>query len=241
MATGQYSIPYGRSRADAIYTDAMSRMYGLVALGVVVTAAAIWVGDAIGAGEVFFSLGFIGILLFFGVVFGTLFAANAVVQRGNIGLGTALYLAFAGIWGLFLSPILVQYTGEMIGVAFLLTAGLFVAMSAVGMTTKRDLSKLGPMLIIGLIGVVVVSLINVFLLQSSLLFLLVNIILLPIFMALTVWETKQMKELAQQAAMDGDDKAATQVAVIGSIGLYLNVLNMFIIILNLLGFLSGDD
>ena len=88
MATGQYSIPYGRSRADAIYTDAMSRMYGLVALGVVVTAAAIWVGDAIGAGEVIFSLGFIGILLFFGVVFGTLFAANAVVQRGNIGLGT---------------------------------------------------------------------------------------------------------------------------------------------------------
>ena len=241
MATGQYSIPYGRSRADAIYTDAMARMYGLVALGVVTTAAAIWVGDAIGAGEVIFSLGFIGIILFFGVVFGTLFAANAVVQRGNIGLGTALYLAFAGIWGLFLSPILVQYTGEMIGVAFLLTAGLFVAMSAVGMTTKRDLSKLGPMLMFGLIGVVVVSLVNVFLLQSSMLFLLVNIVLLPIFLALTVWETKQMKELAQQAAMDGDEKAATQVAVIGSIGLYLNVLNMFIIILNLLGFLSGDD
>ena len=129
----------------------------------------------------------------------------------------------------------------MIGVAFILTAGLFVAMSVVGLTTKRDLSKLGPMLIFGLIGVVVVSLINVFLLQSSMLFLLVNIVLLPIFLALTVWETKQMKELAQQAAMDGDDKAATQVAVIGSIGLYLNVLNMFIIILNLLGFLSGDD
>ena len=241
MATGQYSIPYGRSRADAIYTDAMARMYGLVALGVVVTAAAIWVGDALGIGGVIYSFGFIGMLLFFGIVFGTLFAANAVVQKGNIGLGTALYLTFASIWGLFLSPILVQYTGEMIGVAFILTAGLFVAMSVVGLTTKRDLSKLGPMLIFGLIGVVVVSLINVFLLQSSVLFLLVNIVLLPIFLALTVWETKQMKELAQQAAMDGDDKAATQVAVIGSIGLYLNVLNMFIIILNLLGFLSGDD
>ena len=114
-------------------------------------------------------------------------------------------------------------------------------MSVVGLTTKRDLSKLGPMLMIGLFGVIIVSLINVFLLQSSMLFLLVNIILLPIFLALTVWETKQMKELAQQAAMDGDEKAATQVAVIGSIGLYLNVLNMFIIILNLLGFLSGDD
>ena len=182
-----------------------------------------------------------GCCLVIGIMFGTLFAANVVVQKGNLGLGIALYLAFTGVAGLFLSPILVQFTGEMIGVAFLLTAGLFVAMSAVGLTTKRDLSKLGPMLFIGLFGVIIISLINVFLLQSSVLFLLVNIVLLPIFLALTVWETKQMKELAQQAAIDGDDKAATQVAVIGSIGLYLNVLNMFIIILNLLGFLSGDD
>ena len=241
MATGQYSIPYGRSRADAIFTDAMARMYGLVALGVVTTAAAIWAGDILGIGDFIFGFGWIGMLLFFGIMFGTLFAANTVVQKGNIGFGTALYFTFAGLEGLFLSPILVRFTGEMIGVAFLLTAGLFIAMSAVGLTTKKDLSKLGPMLIIGLVGVVIVSLINVFLLQSDMLFLLINIVLLPIFLALTVWETKQMKELAQQAAIDGDDKAATQVAVIGSIGLYLNVLNMFIIILNLLGFLSGDD
>ena len=241
MATGQYSIPYGRSRADAIYTDAMARMYGLVAIGVVTTAAAIWVGDMLGIGSIIFRFGWIGMLLAFGIIFGTLYAASAVVQKGNIGLGTALYLAFTGMEGLFLSPILMAFTSEMIGVAFLLTAGLFVAMSAVGLTTKKDLSKLGPMLIIGLVGVVIVSMINVFLLRSDMLFLLVNIILLPIFLALTVWETKQMKELAQQAATDGDEKAATQVAVIGSIGLYLNVLNMFMIILNLLGFLSGDD
>ena len=241
MATGQYSIPYGRSRADAIYTDAMARMYGLVAIGVVTTAAAIWVGDMLGIGSIIFGFGWIGMLLAFGIIFGTLYAASAVVQKGNIGLGTALYLAFTGMEGLFLSPILMAFTSEMIGVAFLLTAGLFVAMSAVGLTTKKDLSKLGPMLVIGLVGVVIVSLVNVFLLRSDVLFLLINIVLLPIFLALTVWETKQMKELAQQAAIEGDDKAATQVAVIGSIGLYLNVLNIFLIILNLLGFLSGDD
>ena len=72
------------------------------------------------------------------------------------------------------------------------------------------------------------------------LFLLINIILLPIFLALTVWETKQMKELAQEAAIAGDEKAAAQMAVIGSIGLYLNALNIFIIILNLLGFAGRD-
>ena len=144
------------------------------------------------------------------------------------------------MWGLLLSPILTTYTSETIGVAFLLTAGLFVAMSVVGMTTKKDLSKLGPMLMMGLIGVIIVSLINVLLLRSDVLFLLINIVLLPLFLALTVWETKHTKELAQEAATDGDEKTATQVAVIGSIGLYLNALTLFIIILNLLGFASDD-
>ena len=240
MTSQQYSMPYGRAKADSIYTDAMSRMYGLVALGVVTTAAAIWIGDAIGVAEVIFGFGWISMLLAFGVMLGTLYAAGAVVQKGNTGLGTALYLAFTGMEGLFISPILIAYTNEMIGVAFLLTAGLFVAMSAVGMTTRRDISKLGPMLIIALVGIIIVSFVNIIFIGSSGLFLLINILLLPLFLALTVWETKQMKELAQQAAMEGNEKAATQAAVIGSIGLYLNVLNIFLIILNLLGFLSDD-
>ena len=241
MAAEQYyGIPFNRTRANAIYTDAMSRMYGLVALGVITTGAAIWIGDLTGVSVVVLSLGWIGWLLMIGIMFGTLMGANAVVAKGNTALGTVLYLAFTGIEGLFLSPILISFTGETIGVAFLLTGGLFVAMSAIGMTTKRDLSKWGPMLLIGLVGLIIISLINMLLIQSSGLFLLINILLLPLFLALTVWETKQMKELAQEAAMRGDEKAATQVAVIGSIGLYLNVLNIFLIILNLLGFVSSD-
>ena len=128
----------------------------------------------------------------------------------------------------------------MIGLAFMLTAGLFVAMSAVGITTKRDLSRLGPMLFIGLIGMIVISLINVLLIRSDGLFLLISLLLLPLFLALTVWETKQVKGLAQEAAMAGDAQAANQVAVLGSIGLYLNALNIFLILLSLLGFASDD-
>ena len=241
MAAEQYyGIPFNRTRANAIYTDAMSRMYGLVALGVITTGAAIWIGDLTGVSVVVLSLGWIGWLLMIGIMFGTLMGANAVVAKGNTALGTVLYLAFTAIEGLFLSPILISFTTETIGVAFLLTGGLFVAMSAIGVTTKRDLSKWGPMLLIGLVGLIIISLINMLLIQSSGIFLLINILLLPLFLALTVWETKQMKELAQEAAMRGDEKAATQVAVIGSIGLYLNVLNIFLIILNLLGFVSSD-
>ncbi|MXY21751.1 MAG: Bax inhibitor-1/YccA family protein [Dehalococcoidia bacterium] len=240
MSTEQYSVYVAQDRVNAIFTDAMGRMYGLVALGIVTTGAAIWVGDMLGVGNVIFSFGWIGMLVMFGIMFGTLMGANAVVSRGNTGLGTVLYLGFTGLAGFFLSPILMRFTTGTIGMAFILTAGMFVAMSVVGMTTKRDLSKLGPMLIFGLIGVVIVSLINILLLGSGLLFLLINIVLLPIFLGLTVWETKQMKELAQDAAMRGDARVANQVAVIGSIGLYLNALNIFIILLNLLGFASDD-
>ena len=231
---------FGKVRADAIYTDAMSRLYGLVALGIVTTGAAIWIGDRIGVGQVITGFGWLGFIAAFGLMIVTLIAAGKAVDRGNTGLGTVLYLTFTGLEGLFLSPILTVFTNEMIGLAFVLTAGLFVAMSAVGMTTKKDLSKLGPMLFIGLIGMVFISLINLLLIQSDGLFMLISLLLLPLFMALTVWETKQVKGLAQEAAMAGDAQAANQVAVMGSIGLYLNALNIFLILLNLLGFLSDD-
>jgi FtsH-binding integral membrane protein len=231
---------FGKVRADAIYTDAMSRLYGLVALGIVTTGAAIFIGDRVGVGQLIVGFGWLGYLAAFGVMIGTLIAAGKVVAGGNTGLGTVLYLTFTGLEGLFLSPILMAFTTEMIGLAFMLTAGLFVAMSAVGMTTKRDLSRLGPMLFIGLVGMIVISLINVLLIRSDGLFLLISLLLLPLFLALTVWETKQVKGLAQEAAMAGDAQAANQVAVLGSIGLYLNALNIFLILLSLLGFASDD-
>lgn len=234
-----YSVP-DRDRVSAIYTDAMARMYGLVALGIITTGAAIWIGDRAGVGEVIFGFGIIGYLLAIGVLFGTLIAAQRVVSGGNTALGTVLYLAFTGMEGLFLSPILLRFTTETIGMAFMLTAGVFVAMSAIGLTTKRDLSRWGPILLIALVGLIVISLVNVLLIQSGMLFLLINLALLPLFLALTVWETKQMKELAQQAAISGDTLAANQVSVMGSIGLYLNALNIFIILLNLLGIFSDD-
>ncbi len=240
MLRDQYSIGFGRERANEIYTGAMARMYGLVALGIITTGAGIWVGDRIGLGDVILNIGWLGFLVGFGLIFGMLMAANGLAMKGRTGPATAVYLAFTAMEGLFLSWIVSRYTTETIAVAFLLTAGLFVGMSAIGMITKRDISRWGPMLIIGIVGLIVISLVNVFLLQSSMLFLLINIVLLPLFLALTVWQTKQMKVLALQAAEQGNYEAATQVAVMGSIGLYVNFLNIFMIILSLLGFVSRD-
>ena len=144
MATEHSSIPIERSRAEAIYTDAMSRMYALVAMGIFTTAAAIWAGDMLGIADWVLGFGLIGLLVFLGIAFALLTIANKTVMAGRIELGTAVYLAFAGIWGLFLSPILMAYTTDSIALAFFLAGGLFVAMTIIGMTTKRDISKLGP-------------------------------------------------------------------------------------------------
>ena len=99
MSTEQYSIYVAQDQVNAIFTDAMARMYGLVALGIVTTGAAIWVGDMLGVGNVIFGFGWIGMLLMLGIMIGTLMGANAVVMRGNTGLGTVLYLAIHGIGG----------------------------------------------------------------------------------------------------------------------------------------------
>ena len=241
MATRKYSNAFRRSRFDAIYADVMARMYGLVALGVVIIAATSWIGDFVGIGDLILRSGWVGWIAAAGAVICVILVANAAVSRGRIGLGITLYLAFAGMAGLIMSPIQMLFKNGTLSVAFLLTASVFVAMSAVGMTTKWDLSKRGPISIVGLGGVLIISLINVFVLQSDALFTFFSIMLLALFLALTVWETRHVKELAQEAANAGSDNAVTQVAIMGSIGLYVWVLsNLFIFFPNPLEFLNQD-
>lgn len=252
MVVKRYRVPYGRRTRVDIYADAMSRMYGLVALGIIVAVAVAWVGDAVGVGDfilrsrAIFDFGPMGFLLGVGAMFGTLFAANAVAKRGRVGLAASLYFAFAGLEGLCLSPIiLIVLVAQQIGLAFILTAGMFAAMSVIGMRTKRDISKLVPMLTVGLVGVIIISLTNVFLIKSSAALLFINIVILPLFLALAIWETKRVKEqLAQQPeAVASDGGTAAQAAVIGVIGLNFNALNVLGLlmfpILFIIGFAMG--
>ncbi len=226
-------------RANTIYQSAMTRMYGLVALGVIITAVGALTGDRLGIGALIYGSGWIGLIVALGLLLGLVFGASRAASSGNIGLGLTLYLTFTAAEGLYISPIVAAFSLEIISQALLLTAAVFIVMSVIGMSTKRNLSGLGPFLFAGLIGLVVVVFVNL-MLNSGALSLLISLVMLPLFMALTVYETKQMKELALQAAYDYNERAATQVAVMGSIGLYLNVLNMFIAILRLIDIFSGD-
>ena len=230
--------PYDFEAAgDRIYTAAITRMYGWIALGLVTTGAAAAIAYRLGALD---GIGLIGYLVIIGVALALLVALHLTVHRVPAPVSAVLYLAFTAVEGVAISYIFGAYTNETIVLAFGLTAGLFTAMSVIGFTTKRDLSKLGPMLLFGLVGVVIASVINIFI-GSGILSWIVTLVALPLFLALVVYETKEVKELAQQAAQDGDENAGRRIAIIGAAGLYLAFLNIFLILLHIVQFSSGDD
>ena len=152
-----------------------------------------------------------------------------------------LYLLFTAIEGALLSYVFAVFTSATISAAFAGACGLFALMSVFGYTTKRDLSKLGSLLFIALIGVVVMGLLNAFLLQSSGMQLLISVIVVPVFMGLTAWETQAIKQEAQDAASQGNEDAASRIALIGAAGMFLNIINMFLALLNIFSFFGGDD
>jgi len=146
------------------------------------------------------------------------------------GARTAFF-AFAGVMGVSMASIFLVFTGESIATAFFAAAGMFLALSLFGYTTKRDLTGMGTFLMVGLIAVVLMSIVNVFL-GSSLLQTLFSVIGIVIFAGLTAWDTQRLKS---EYAYYGRSEAADKLAIMGALSLYLNLINMFQLLLNLTG------
>ncbi|MFC3630808.1 Bax inhibitor-1/YccA family protein [Paracoccus angustae] len=143
----------------------------------------------------------------------------------------ALFWAFCAVMGLSLASIFLVFTGVSIARAFFGAAAMFAGMSLYGYTTRRDLSKFGSFLIMGLIGVIIASIINIFLGSTALQFA-VSIIGILVFVGLTAWDTQAIK-----AAYNEHHDAETQhkLAVMGALSLYLNFINIFQLLLSLTG------
>ncbi|KPF72143.1 hypothetical protein IP69_04250 [Bosea sp. AAP35] len=144
----------------------------------------------------------------------------------------AMFFAFAAVMGVSLSSIFVVYTGESITKVFFITAATFGALSLYGYTTKKSLSAMGSFLIMGLIGLVIASLVNLFL-QSSALSFAVSAIGVLVFAGLTAWDTQRLKEMYLYS--DLDPESAAKLSVNGALSLYLNFINMFQMLLSLFG------
>lgn len=231
---------YSQEAANAIFTGAMTRLYGWIALGVITTGAVGWLSYQAGALEsIIENFGMIGYFVVLGVWILGLFGLSFLASRVPSGIAGGAYLVFTALTGLMISTIFWTYTGNTIVLAFALTTGVFSVMSVIGFTTKRDLSGLGTMLMIGLFGLVIAIIVNIFL-GSNMLSWIITLVALPIFLGLTVYETKQVKELAQEAAMLGDEQAASRIAIAGAVGLYVIFLNIFLILLRILDIFGGE-
>jgi FtsH-binding integral membrane protein len=153
------------------------------------------------------------------------------IDRMSVGAAQATFWGYAAIMGLSLSSIFLVYTGQSIAQVFFVTAAAFGALSLYGYTTKKDLSAMGSFLIMGLFGVIIASIVNIFLASSALQFA-ISVIGVLVFAGLTAYDTQRIKEM--YFAGDAADVMGRK-AIMGALTLYLDFINMFIMLLQLFG------
>jgi FtsH-binding integral membrane protein len=162
------------------------------------------------------------------------FVISFGINRLSPATGQLLFWAFAALMGISLSSIFLVYTHTSIVRVFFITAATFGALSMYGYTTKRDMTGMGSFLLMGLIGVILASVVNIFLASSALQFI-VSVAGVLVFAGLTAWDTQRLKNdyIYGYGGMGGD--VAQRSAILGALSLYLNFINLFTLLLQLLG------
>ena len=162
---------------------------------------------------------------------GVVFYMSFGINKMSASKAQITFWIFAALMGLSLSSIFLLYTGTSITRVFLITSATFGAMSIYGYTTKRDLTKFGSFLMMGLIGIIIASLVNIFL-KSSMMYFVISILGVLIFVGLTAYDTQKIKNM--YAASDTGELIVKK-AVMGALTLYLDFINFFIMLLRLFG------
>jgi FtsH-binding integral membrane protein len=162
------------------------------------------------------------------------FALQPIIMRANPTVGVLFFLLFTGVFGFMMSTIFLAYAPSAIIAAFVATAGMFGAMTLIGYTTKTDLSKFGSILLMALIGLLIATVVNLFL-NSGVLYMLISYAGVLIFAGLTAYDTQWIKNNAGSVAGSGDRVAAQRIALIGAFHLFLDFVNLFLFLLQLFG------
>ncbi|WP_376088530.1 Bax inhibitor-1/YccA family protein [Roseomonas sp. CCTCC AB2023176] len=252
-----WTNPLGRtaSSVDAATLDAglrayMLRVYNWMASGLLLTAITAYVIANTGLGELFYTvvrtprglatqptiLGFVAMFAPLAFVLVLSFGIN----RLSKGATQALFWLFAVAMGASMANIFAVYVGASIASTFFVTAGMFAAVSIYGYTTKADLTRMGSFLMMGLIGILIAGLVNVFI-QSSALHFAISVIGVVVFVGLTAFDTQRIKnDYVEYAYAEGSDEAAKR-SVFDALGLYLNFVNLFQLLLQFMGVRQSSD
>ncbi len=225
----------------------MSKVYGLMAVAMVITGLVAYVIGMdfaravnnqptaiipVGVLQAMFSSPIKWIIMF--APLGFVFAISAGMNRMSEGTLQLLFWAFSAVMGLSIAWIFAVFTGASIAQTFFVTAIAFTGLSLYGYTTKKDLSGMGTFLMMGLIGLIVASLVNIFL-QSSAMQFAISAIGVLIFAGLTAYDTQSIKNTYLQMRAAEGEAYLGKAAIMGALSLYLNFINMFMFLLQLFG------
>jgi FtsH-binding integral membrane protein len=207
----------------------MQKIYAWMVGGLLLTAATAWLtlNVEIIAETVFRTYW----MLFLGEL-GLVFFLSARIEKMSVTTAQIMFAVYSALNGLTLGMIFFSYTLESISTVFLITAGTFGATSLYGYVTKRDLTSIGSFMFMGLIGIIIASVVNIWL-QSSALYFAVSVIGVLVFVGLTAYDTQKFKSM-YEVELQSPERAA-KIAIIGALNLYLDFINMFLFILRLLG------
>ncbi|MEX0350534.1 MAG: Bax inhibitor-1 family protein [Paracoccaceae bacterium] len=230
----------------------MNKVYGTMSVGMLITFAAAWAISGLAVtsdpsaasaqlreGLYLTSFGYAiyGSALKYLVMFAPLifvFGFSAAINRMSAATAQTVFYAFAAVMGLSISSIFLVFTGQSIIQVFLITAIAFAGLSLWGYTTKKDISGWGSFLIMGVIGLIVASIINMFWPMPGMAFA-ISILGVLIFAGLTAYDTQNIKNTYLQMAHAGDQEWLGKAAIMGALSLYLDFINMFMFLLQLLG------
>jgi uncharacterized protein len=224
---------------DAGLRAHMLRVYNYMLVGLALTGATAWLTAETQFGQLFYHVNpatgqmgmtLLGLIALFAPL-GLVLFMSFRINRMSVGAAQATFWVYAALVGIGIAPILLVYTGASVAEVFFITAATFGAMSLWGYTTRSDLSGFGSFLFMGLIGIVIASIVNIFL-HSAMMGFVISVIGVLVFTGLTAYDTQWIKE---SYVANDDGTVAGRKAIFGALKLYLDFLNLFLMLMQLLG------
>lgn len=218
---------------DAGLRAHMNKVYGTMSVGLLLTGLVAW---AVGNNEAMLQALFTGyvryIVMFLPLIM--VFAFGAMINRISAAAAQLFFYAFAAAMGLSMAWIFAVFTGYSITQTFLVTSASFAGLSLWGYTTKKDISGWGSFLIMGVIGLIIASIVNIFL-GSGIVQLAISALGVLIFAGLTAYDTQKIKNTYLAHAQHGDSEWLAKSAIMGALNLYLDFVNLFMFMLQFMG------
>jgi FtsH-binding integral membrane protein len=225
-----YSSSMAQTEASTIF---LAKVFSWMAIGLGLTALVAFMVASSETAVQFFHVNRSMLFMVMLAEIGLVIYLSARIEKLEAGTATALFLLYAGLNGITLSWILLLYTATSVASTFLVTAGMFGAMAIYGYVTKKDLSSWGSFLFMGLVGIIIATLVNFFL-QSSMMSWVISGIGVLVFTGLTAYDVQRISKMGL-TVMSGSESSIKKMAIIGALTLYLDFINLFLMLLRFLG------